>query len=241
MDVETGYYYLQSRYYDPALRRFISSDSYGLLSTLAEAGDINLFAYCGNNPVMCVDPTGEFPFFILTAIIGAIVGLGVTAAIDYFPDKEFNLHWGYYVLGAGIGAIVGAGIGMAISYSATGTLTASFTDIRFGYALKAAQNGNYTKLAKFGTHNNRAKQVGIGKYIKGSPNSYEVLSRKYGYTYYEIKQPYWNKMRVALKEKVWNVNRAFLEQQLALGKTFVKLSIDYSGYYLKELIYLGLL
>jgi len=87
---------------------------------------------------------------------------------------------GYYVLGAGIGAIVSAGIGMAISYSATGTLTASFTDIRFGYALKVARNGNYTKLAKFGTHNNRAKQVGIGKYIKGSPNSYEVLSRKYG-------------------------------------------------------------
>ena len=148
---------------------------------------------------------------------------------------------GYYVLGAGIGAIVSAGIGMAISYSATGTLTASFTDIRFGYALKAAQNGNYTKLAKFATHNNRAKQVGIGKYIKGSPNSYEVLSRKYGYTYYEIKQPYWNKMNEVLNYDVWNVNRAFLDQQLALGKTFVKLSIDYSGYYLNELIYLGLL
>jgi len=48
-------------------------------------------------------------------------------------------------------------------------------------------------------------------------------------------------MSVGLKEKVWNVNRAFLDQQLALGKTFVKLSTDYSGYYLKELIYLGLL
>ena len=187
------------------------------------------------------DPSGHLAFWILTAIIGAAVGVGITAAVDYIPDQEFNLHWGWYA-GAGVaGAVIGAGIGAAVSYSATGTLSASFTDIRFGYALKAAQNGNYNKLAKFGTHNNRSKKVGLGKYIDGSPDSYEVLSKKAGYTYYEMKPKYWNKMHNILQDNVWDVNKAFLDQQLSLGKAFVQLSTDYSGYYLKELIYLGLL
>ena len=58
-DRDTGLYYLQSRYYDPAIGRFINADIYtttdasGILST-------NMFAYCENNPVMGVDYTGEF-------------------------------------------------------------------------------------------------------------------------------------------------------------------------------------
>lgn len=76
--------------------------------------------------------------------------------------------------------------------------------------------------------------MGLGKYIEGSPNSYEALSPKFSYTYYEMKPNYWNKMYEVLKDNVWNVNQAFLDQQLSLGKTFVKLSTDYSGYYLKN-------
>ena len=72
-------------------------------------------------------------------------------------------------------------------------------------------------------------------------NSYEVLSKKYGYTYYDIGNKYWDKMYSTLQGDVWKVNQAFLDQQLMLGKTFVPLSSDYSGYYLMELIYLGFL
>ena len=55
MDSETGLYYLQSRYYDPATGRFINADGQlndGLLGH-------NMFAYCGNNPVMNIDPDGH--------------------------------------------------------------------------------------------------------------------------------------------------------------------------------------
>ena len=55
-DTETGFYYLHSRYYDPAIRRFINADGY-----LNANGDIlgfNMYAYCGNNPVMNVDYSG---------------------------------------------------------------------------------------------------------------------------------------------------------------------------------------
>ncbi len=68
------------------------------------------------------DPSGHMPFFIITALVGMTVGLGVMASIDYIPDKEFDLHWGWYV-GAGVlGAGIGAGIGMAVSHYATGSI-----------------------------------------------------------------------------------------------------------------------
>ena len=189
-----------------------------------------------------VDPSGHLAFWIITALIGTAVGVGITAAVDYIPDQEFNLHWGWYV-GAGVaGALIGAGIGMAISYSATGTLTASFTDIRFGYALKAAQNGDYSKLAKFATHNNYSNKVGLGKYIEGSPNSYEVLSRKYRYTYYNMPQKYYSKAKMILgDDNMWLINQTFLDQQMALNKIFVPLSQDISGAYKLELIYVKLI
>ena len=56
-DSETGFYYLQSRYYDPANRRFINADSYqstgqGFIGT-------NMFAYCNNSPILFVDHDGD--------------------------------------------------------------------------------------------------------------------------------------------------------------------------------------
>lgn len=56
-DTETGLYYLQSRYYDPELGRFISQDSIEYADYESVNG-LNLYAYCGNNPVMYVDPSG---------------------------------------------------------------------------------------------------------------------------------------------------------------------------------------
>ena len=57
-DDETGFYYLQSRYYDPEVGRFINPDGY--ISTGTGMLGYNMFAYCGNNPVNRVDPTGMF-------------------------------------------------------------------------------------------------------------------------------------------------------------------------------------
>ena len=56
-DTETGFYYLQSRYYDPILCRFLNADSYA--STGQGFLGYNMFAYCGNKPVMCEDPSGN--------------------------------------------------------------------------------------------------------------------------------------------------------------------------------------
>ena len=55
-DTETGFYYLQSRYYDPTTRRFLNAD--GMIGANQDILSYNLFAYCSNDPVNYCDPTG---------------------------------------------------------------------------------------------------------------------------------------------------------------------------------------
>ncbi len=68
-DYETGFYYLNSRYYDPEVGRFINADVY--ISTGQGILGNNMYAYCGNNPVMNVDPNGD-SFVCLLFTISAI-------------------------------------------------------------------------------------------------------------------------------------------------------------------------
>ena len=70
-DSETGFYYLQSRYYDPAICRFINADSYA--STGQGLVGYNAFAYCLNNPVNKSDPTGHFGIIGIIAV-GTVIG-----------------------------------------------------------------------------------------------------------------------------------------------------------------------
>ena len=64
-DSETGFYYLQSRYYDPEIGRFINVDSYastdivGLLST-------NMFSYCENDPINRSDHSGHAGYGLMS-------------------------------------------------------------------------------------------------------------------------------------------------------------------------------
>ena len=55
-DAETGLYYLNSRYYNPTWGRFINADV--IMGANSDAGTYNLFAYCGNNPVIRCDKGG---------------------------------------------------------------------------------------------------------------------------------------------------------------------------------------
>ena len=72
-DDETGFYYLQSRYYDPSICRFISADQYELLPVLSGSlGELNLYSYCANNPIMYTDPSGEFAWTTALIILGIV-------------------------------------------------------------------------------------------------------------------------------------------------------------------------
>ncbi len=86
-DEETNLYYLNTRYYDPAIGRFMTIDSIAYLAPDVING-LNLYAYCNNNPVMCVDPTGHFPLAILAAALlltplGGMALQGIASVVGY--------------------------------------------------------------------------------------------------------------------------------------------------------------
>ncbi|MBQ9716317.1 MAG: hypothetical protein IJV77_07950 [Clostridia bacterium] len=58
-DNETGLYYLNSRYYDPQVGRFINADTIDYLDSSSVDG-VNLYTYCYNNPIMYADPSGHW-------------------------------------------------------------------------------------------------------------------------------------------------------------------------------------
>ena len=82
----------------------------------------NLYAYCGNNPVIFVDKSGEI-FFLVTAAVGAVVG-GIAGAV-YSQVKYGEVRWQNVAAGAAIGGVVGATGGAAAAYAVTGSVTAS--------------------------------------------------------------------------------------------------------------------
>ncbi len=93
-DNESGYYYLQSRYYDPEIGRFLNADSY--ITTGQGCFGNNMFAYCLNNPTIFVDTSGDFPWlaigFILgVACIGGILGATADEKLAENPEKD-NSH-----------------------------------------------------------------------------------------------------------------------------------------------------
>ena len=57
-DAETALYYLQSRYYNPEVGRFINADDNRYLTRAISFLNVSLFVYCQNNVINCYDTTG---------------------------------------------------------------------------------------------------------------------------------------------------------------------------------------
>ena len=101
-DSETGFYYLQSRYYDPEICRFINADSY--TSTGRGYLGYNMFAYCDNNPILYLDSSGEVAVTAIILIISAAVGVTV-AAVTAYESRKSGCDWAdtaFYSLGNGL-------------------------------------------------------------------------------------------------------------------------------------------
>ncbi len=98
-DIETGFYYLQSRYYNPEWGRFLNADGY-----LNANGDIigyNMFAYCNNNPVNLIDENGCMAVAATIAVTNCwnpigwiaagviVVGIVMLVAIVAIDDMDY--------------------------------------------------------------------------------------------------------------------------------------------------------
>ncbi|MBQ9731270.1 MAG: hypothetical protein IJV94_04350 [Bacilli bacterium] len=124
-DVETQLFWVSSRYYLPELCRWISPDSIEYLDSQSING-LNLYAYCGNDPINKYDPSGHIAIsaalFIETIVVGALIGGGTVA---YSSIKQGD-EWYEVVLktlsGAALGGMLGAAMGTGAALATGGTI-----------------------------------------------------------------------------------------------------------------------
>ena len=97
-DNETGFYYLQSRYYDPANRRFINADI--LSSTGQGIVGANMFAYCLNNPVNRIDAEGAISLWVILFINSEFgwIHRQVQEHIRMYGGGDYGIEKGVYNL-----------------------------------------------------------------------------------------------------------------------------------------------
>ena len=155
-DNESGFYYLQSRYYDPQTGRFINADGY--VSTGQGILGNNMFVYCGNNPVNRADPSGHFWGeiweFIKTAI--SEIGQAMTSMSPAYAAcggaivADGPLPFGDMIAIAGAATVtmvaIGYGIYEATKASATSVPKAKEKDI-------TAPPPSQTKIYRYGGTN----------------------------------------------------------------------------------------
>ena len=80
-DIETGFYYINSRYYDPAVGRFLNADGIDFLGTDEGLLSYNLFAYCLNDPVNRTDDSGNLSIKNWIKIGVGAIALGAAIAL----------------------------------------------------------------------------------------------------------------------------------------------------------------
>ena len=151
-------YYLQSRYYDPAVGRFVNADTYA--STGLGFVGHNMFAYCCNNPIMYMDKMGDAPQWLGNVTSGIGIAIGTV------------LFAGAIVASASAVAAL-AGIGFAALGASTGTIatvTAIATKATYAVAGGVALFGanDAVEAASGGTNIIRDKIMG------GNQTAYNV-------------------------------------------------------------------
>lgn len=102
-DKETEMYYLGYRYYNPRIRRFISTDN-------AIYDDViggNLYVYCYNNPVSKKDEDGRFGLFAIALTCG-IINAGSKYILSKIEGEDYTFQDGLYYFATGaVGGLVG--------------------------------------------------------------------------------------------------------------------------------------
>lgn len=107
-DPDTGLVYMQARYYDPAVGRFISRDPVGV--DPANITSFNRYRYAANNPINVTDPDGRQDCRSCEMSYGAAVGI----MLRNDPERLKAWQAGEAAATTARGAQDGAGIGVAV-------------------------------------------------------------------------------------------------------------------------------
>ena len=151
-DKETGLVYMQARYYDPSIGRFLAMDPVGFDESNPQS--FNRYAYANNNPYRYVDPDGRYAHIVIGAGVGALIN---GAAYAFTTD---NFTWGGLARETTIGAVVGG-----VTAAVPGAINAGA--LNFGGKLGNTA-AKVSSAAAAGTAGSVASQS-----LQGKPISYE--------------------------------------------------------------------
>lgn len=232
-DKETKTIYLRARYYNPQTGRFISQDSYTGKQT--DPLSLNLYTYCGNNPVIFIDPSGNHAKWIsYIPIFGWGYTLGEAIYHTFDPYEEdgsrfdanewsdrmwestavtLSFGYGLYCMG-----FTGAESSLQEAWDVTSNFfTNTWNDIKTGWNL-TFNKGTYSDYAIQATKNTKSGEVLLGKFNEVG-RSYNKVARDRGATYFNLDN--WSEVESMLgRENMWNINKEFLNQQWDTGKEF---------------------
>ncbi len=136
-DTESGLYYLNSRYYDPEIGRFINAD--GEMASVSDSvHGFNLFAYCFDNPINNSDSEGNWPSWATKIAVGTAVI--AAAALLTVVTAGSGTALACFAVGALKGSAMGAAVG-AVTGAATGAVTHRITTGSWNGAGQAALEG----------------------------------------------------------------------------------------------------
>ena len=111
-DTETELYYLNSRYYNPRIERFLNADVY--VSTGQSLIGHNMYNYCGCNPINRHELQGEF--WVAVGVVVYCVGMGSIAVWGTYEGNKLEGKTGAArwdnTAGAFYGGVIGSAIGL---------------------------------------------------------------------------------------------------------------------------------
>ena len=161
-DSETGFYYLQSRYYDPENHRFINADCIAKTEYLSIS--TNVFVYCLNSPVYCIDSSGADAIWLQERDSAASMGHSGLMVQDT-NEEWFFFYWGPASETFSTGLLTGVSNGCYVVKIATD-----------GHSLSDVEDIQTVLKNAGGDPGNRAEKITDAYYFKGDyTNTYEKV------------------------------------------------------------------
>ena len=101
VDRDTNLVYMQARYYDPGVGRFLSIDPAGSVEGGVFA--TNQYIYANQNPYLYRDPDGR----VVQLLVGAALSAGIDLAFQSFSARNERINWRSVAISAGAGFVSG--------------------------------------------------------------------------------------------------------------------------------------
>jgi RHS repeat-associated protein len=137
MTEPNGLYYMRARYFDPHTGRFISQDPLGF-----DGGDVNLYIYAQNNPIIYTDPNGEF---LQSLVAGSAAG-GIVGGISFVTE----LAKGASLKDAAKTALISGvttGVSVGLAASGIGSFVAGAAATAVNAGMQKVMMGNVNVMA----------------------------------------------------------------------------------------------